>query len=410
MSLTNVLSWKKFYRDIPFDDSGALSVFLKLAFATAYADGKTKYYKYINEVKKSQWVGGIVGLKSICGIKNSEKLFQTLNLLKSLRYIDFVVETNKKITVTVQSICYPNVPKKQLADHACCATSGYGFVCLPINIADNLISYGYTFSDNDALIDLWSHTIFGDNLNVFSFLSPCIEFNNKAVMTLEDFGRRWNWEKTKVSRFFKKYSQCFILYKLPCSYGSIVFNRLYPVDKKIELPSSDQLYEICRHLKELASEKEKKWTNRKQRTENEKINILVKRYSAAILENITINDNSQTYENEERFEQKTVNSLTIKQIRYTIKNKLHSLTDKTMRCVCSGLHERFNYNLLLYRANVGSVLHIKNYKLKKLSDGFRLLGYENFSPGLYDDLSRLTGPLPQTVYCGTQYYILNCLM
>ncbi len=50
-----------------------------------------------------------------------------------------------------------------------------------------------------------------------------------AVMSLETLGQRWGWEKTKVWRFFQKHGDVFALYRLPSSYGCLIFNRQYPM-------------------------------------------------------------------------------------------------------------------------------------------------------------------------------------
>ena len=107
------------------------------------------------------------------------------------------------------------------------ATEGYGFLCLPRSITDRLVEQNYIFDEADAWLDLWCHTVSEDLGDAFSFLAPTIQFGKfGAVLTLETLGQRWNWEKTKVWRFFQKHGDAFMLHRLPGAYGCLIFNKL----------------------------------------------------------------------------------------------------------------------------------------------------------------------------------------
>ena len=99
------------------------------------------------------------------------------------------------------------------------ATERHGFLCLPRNITERLVTAGKTFEEADAWLDLWCHTIYEDYGNAFSFLAPAVQYGKYgAILTLETLGQRWGWEKTKVWRFFKKHGDVFALHRLPGSY------------------------------------------------------------------------------------------------------------------------------------------------------------------------------------------------
>ena len=128
-------------------------------------------------------------------------------------------------------------------------TDGYGFLCLPRTITERLVKVNYTFDESDAWLDLWCHTVSNDPDDAFSFLSPHIRFRKgHSFLSLETLGRRWHWEKTKVWRFFKKYSETFSLYRLPGSYGCLVFNRLYPSNGTANLPSQTEVEALFRQI------------------------------------------------------------------------------------------------------------------------------------------------------------------
>lgn len=117
------------------------------------------------------------------------------------------------------------------------ATDGFGFLCLPRNITQRLAEERYIFDEADAWLDLWCHTVSEEPGNAFSFIAPAVQYGNYgAILTMEKLGQRWGWEKTKVWRFFKKHGDVFALYRLPGSYGCLVFNKSYPMDTEVSLP------------------------------------------------------------------------------------------------------------------------------------------------------------------------------
>ncbi|MBQ9753006.1 MAG: hypothetical protein IJV81_09315, partial [Paludibacteraceae bacterium] len=74
---------------------------------------------------------------------------------------------------------------------------------------------------------------------------------------LETLGRRWNWEKTKVWRFFQKYRDAFVLHRLPGSYGCLIFNMLYPTDTEVSLPESEKIERIIAEIRILGKKTQK---------------------------------------------------------------------------------------------------------------------------------------------------------
>ena len=122
--------------------------------------------------------------------------------------------------------------------------------------------------------DSWCHSVSEDPDNAFSFLAPTVQLGSiGAVLTLETLGRRWNWEKTKVWRFFRKYRNAFALYRLPGSCGWLIFNRLYPTDTEVSLASDEEIVRIVREIRILCADM------RIKGSENKKINRTLAVYS-----------------------------------------------------------------------------------------------------------------------------------
>ena len=93
-------NWVKIPRDeIPYRAKGILLYFLLLVCRAAFRKGFACYCGYRNAVEAGSWVGGIVGLKSILGVKNRRKVLEIMDELHPiLRYDDIqskYVEINR---------------------------------------------------------------------------------------------------------------------------------------------------------------------------------------------------------------------------------------------------------------------------------------------------------------------------
>lgn len=64
--------WVKLPRAHIPTGKGLMGSFLRLASRAAFRPGKARYCGYTNDVNAGSWVGGIVGLKSILGVKGSQ--------------------------------------------------------------------------------------------------------------------------------------------------------------------------------------------------------------------------------------------------------------------------------------------------------------------------------------------------
>lgn len=269
--------WVKLFRSHLPQGKGIMGYWAKLASRAAFRKGHAVYCGYRNEVIPGMWSGGVVGLKSILGIKNRRITLETMDKLSELGYItyDLNPETKKltyQITDWVMKCC-----GEECLSGAVYTTDGYGFLCLPRNITERLVECNYIFEEADAWLDLWCHTTSRDRNNAFSYFAPVIQYGKyKSALTLEYLGSRWGWEKTKVWRFFKKHSDIFTLYRLPSSYGCLIFNTLYPTNDEIILPTQEQIIRILDEMRAFAA------NTHKSESDNEKINRIIAWYSRRI--------------------------------------------------------------------------------------------------------------------------------
>ena len=83
--------WIKLFRDNLPEGKGILGFWAKLAACAAYRNGTSLYCGFENEVKAGSWVGGIVGIKSILGLKSRQETIKVLDKLVQLGYIEYEI-------------------------------------------------------------------------------------------------------------------------------------------------------------------------------------------------------------------------------------------------------------------------------------------------------------------------------
>lgn len=243
--------WVKLPRNLLPPGKGIMGAWARLASRAAFRSGQALYCGYINHVSTGEWAGGIVGLKSILGTNRRQKALETMDKLAGLGYIDYALEAKtKKLAYQVKDWVVECSGAPCLGREAAYATDGYGFLCLPRNITQRLAEAHYKFDESDAWLDLWCHTVYQEPGNAFSHMAPAVQFGKLgAVLTLEALGQRWGWEKTKVWRFFRKHADAFPLYKLPGSFGCLVFNAAYPTGSAVTLPEPEEVERILKEIR-----------------------------------------------------------------------------------------------------------------------------------------------------------------
>lgn len=243
--------WVKLPRAHIPTGKGLMGSFLRLASRAAFRPGKARYCGYTNDVNAGSWVGGIVGLKSILGVKDRKQVLNVMERLVEMGFITCSLNTQtKKLTYTINDWIM-ECSGDTCPTGAIYTTEGYGFLCIPRDVTERLVRQGYRFGESDAWLDLWCHTVWGDRYNAFSRLAPTVQImRGKPILTLESLGARWGWEKTKVWRFLKKYADTFSLYKLPGSYGCLIFNHLYPADVgPVEAPTDAVIMRVLNEIR-----------------------------------------------------------------------------------------------------------------------------------------------------------------
>lgn len=94
--------WVKLPRDIPDMGKGLMAYWAMLAFRAAFRKGNASYCGHSNPVAPGMWAGGVVGLKSILGVRSRTKALQILGELSSLGFLKYSLDSQtKKLTYEI---------------------------------------------------------------------------------------------------------------------------------------------------------------------------------------------------------------------------------------------------------------------------------------------------------------------
>ena len=74
-------NWVKLPRTTPPMGKGLMGSWTKLASRAAFCKGQAEYCGHINSVNPGEWSGGIVGVKSILGIKKKSEAFRCIDII-----------------------------------------------------------------------------------------------------------------------------------------------------------------------------------------------------------------------------------------------------------------------------------------------------------------------------------------
>ena len=131
--------WVKLLRAHLPDGKGIMSSWAKLASRAAFRKGQASYCQYNNDVSPGMWSGGIVGLKSILGVKSRNIALEIMEKLTSLGYIEYTLNPKtKKLDYKITDWVI-KCSGGECMNGAVYTTEGYGFLCLPRDITERLI-------------------------------------------------------------------------------------------------------------------------------------------------------------------------------------------------------------------------------------------------------------------------------
>lgn len=85
--------WVKLPRTHLPQGKGLMGYWARLASRAAFRKGQVRYCGHVNDVMPGMWSGGVVGLKSILGVKNRTRALEIMDRLQELGYIEYSLDT-----------------------------------------------------------------------------------------------------------------------------------------------------------------------------------------------------------------------------------------------------------------------------------------------------------------------------
>lgn len=94
--------WVKLPRNRLPEGKGVMGAWARLASRAAFRKGQALYCGHINAVSPGMWSGGVVGLKSILGLKSRQKALEVLQTMADLGYVQYTLDSKtKKLTYQI---------------------------------------------------------------------------------------------------------------------------------------------------------------------------------------------------------------------------------------------------------------------------------------------------------------------
>ncbi len=179
--------WLKLPRAALPQGKGLSAYWARLASRDAFRKGVASYCGHENPVEPGMWSGGVVGLKSILGVKKRERALEILEQLSSHGYLSYELNPEtKQLTYRITDWEMDHCGSECESGNVY-TTPGYGFLCVPRRITERLLSIQYyKYEESDAFLDLWCHTVSMDPRNAFSFF--CSGLSIRQIRSFSDFG------------------------------------------------------------------------------------------------------------------------------------------------------------------------------------------------------------------------------
>lgn len=147
---------------------------------------------------------------------------------------------------------------------------GSGFFFFPLPVGRLLLKtarkeVGIVFSELDAIMDMWLHTILNDPTVRGSEYMPVVYYSNMRGMPLLSYtylARRWGWSKSRVGRFMLKAGEYGIISRVSfsSSRGSVISmcryrEMIYGEDcEKLELSCIGEIIGIAKSVDAIADD------------------------------------------------------------------------------------------------------------------------------------------------------------
>ena len=218
--------WFRYFNDHKdFRNEGTLHLFSLMAlFSYAnFRSNKRRFGEQEHMEGPGQWICKWSALPRILRVHSKEQAKERMNYFKDAGFLDYeILDDNAGlIRFTIadwQRHCVH-------LEYNYYSYKGSGFFFFPLPVGRQLIAHSrrfgaVLFSELDAIMDLWLHTILNDPKVAGSEYMPVVYYTNMKGMPLLSYAylaKRWGWSKSRVGRFILKIEECGIISRVSFS-------------------------------------------------------------------------------------------------------------------------------------------------------------------------------------------------
>lgn len=225
--------WFRYFNDHKqFHNEGTLHLFSLMALYS-YACFRSNV-RQIGNAKymegPGQWICKVSSLPRILRTHNKAQAWALLDYFRDAGFLDYEVldETTELIRYTIrdwQRHCIH-------LEYNYYSYKGSGFFFFPLPVGRQLIRASrrngrLQFSELDAIMDFWLHTILNDESVRGSEYMPVVYYSNmkgQPLLSYSYLAKRWGWSKSRVGRFILKIEEAGVISRVSfsSSRGSVI--------------------------------------------------------------------------------------------------------------------------------------------------------------------------------------------
>ncbi len=215
-----------------FHNEGTLHLF-SLMSLYSYANFRSNTRKISGTTymeSPGQWVCKLGSLPRILRVHSKFKAYELMVWFRDHGFISFEFISEEQEIIRFEITDWQRHCTH--LDYNYYSYKGNGFFFFPLPVGRQLIAAVKTagkpvFSELDAIMDMWLHTVFNDPGVRGSEYMPVLYFSNMKGLPLLSYSylaKRWGWSKSRVGRFILKAGEYGIISRVsfPSSHGSVI--------------------------------------------------------------------------------------------------------------------------------------------------------------------------------------------
>lgn len=227
--------WFRYFqkcKDREFQNEGSLHLFSLMALYS-YADFRSTRRSIDGQVyfeSPGQWTCKKSSLKRILRVHTEEQAAELMNYFEAAQLVHFELLGEEKGIVRFTIADWKR--HCTTLDYNYYSYKGAGFFFFPLPVGRQLIAAarkhnGIRFSELDAIMDLWLHTVLNDEQVQGSEYMPLVYYRNmkgQPLLSYSYLAERWGWSKSRVGRFILRLEETGIISRISFtgSRGSVI--------------------------------------------------------------------------------------------------------------------------------------------------------------------------------------------